>query len=366
MVAASRCEPGSHDRRGTLRGFVAADVELAAGQLWASMAGDRPARTAGFSVLEAVAYWAGQRHTETPATLSPVLAAFARRWEHGLRSAGERAMPKQFIPALPNTVDPAVDEARALLAVDWLARHAVPVWLDHAGVAGWPDRLRAMAPIRSAADCDDVYDQITAAQAELIEHAERDPVNAAPLARQAVDASAVSSAHIAARTFRCERPWPHVWRLARPVDAEYVALVTLADDCDMLCAHAARVAATRPRPASDEAPTIPAGLLDVAAQLRNPLVTPETVAVRLQHAVITCQAGAVALLWRMIDADPEGPDGLPDLAPGRGTHGVDDSPTQAWWAARRRIRGPRRPDRRTDSLGQGSPPRSRRSDPDRG
>lgn len=201
-------EPAPHDHRGTLRGFVAGDVELAAGQLWASMVSDRPARTAGFSVLEAVACWAGQRHTETPASLSPVLAAFARRWEHGLGSAGQRAMLKQFIPALPNTVDPAVDEALAVLAIDWLARHAVPLWLDHAEVVGWPDRLRATAAIRSPADCDALSDQITAAMAKVTERAERDPVNAAPLARRAVDASAVSSAHMAAHTFRCERPWP--------------------------------------------------------------------------------------------------------------------------------------------------------------
>ncbi len=110
----------------------------------------------GMCLMEAVAWVAGEQHTDAPACTSPVLAAFARGWNDGLRSDDEREQLRHYIPLLIGTAgDHEADELRAWMALDWLIRVHLPAWLDASGCA-WrrtleADRLRELAPITDAA-----------------------------------------------------------------------------------------------------------------------------------------------------------------------------------------------------------------------
>jgi len=102
-------------------------------------------------LLEAVAWMAGEPHSDRPECVSPVLAAFGRSWNDGMRSDAEREQLKQYIPLLLNTRStPEVEERRAWMATDWLARVCAPAWLRLAKLDSHADALERLEPIVSA------------------------------------------------------------------------------------------------------------------------------------------------------------------------------------------------------------------------
>ena len=64
--------------------------------------GAHETRQEGVCLLEAAAWWAHEPHTDHPACVSPVLAAFGRTWNDALPD-GRRHILKPFIPLLPGT-----------------------------------------------------------------------------------------------------------------------------------------------------------------------------------------------------------------------------------------------------------------------
>jgi hypothetical protein len=100
----------------------------------------------GMCLMEAVAWWAGQRHTDQPPCVSPVLGAFGRSWNDSL-DTGTRQELKRFIPLLPGTVGDGQDVARSFLAMDWAARVCAPAFLDNAGLAMHASTLRTLGPV---------------------------------------------------------------------------------------------------------------------------------------------------------------------------------------------------------------------------
>ena len=86
----------------------------------------------GMCAMEAVAFVAGEAHTDTPACACPVIAAFMRSWNDGLPDDARRDLYlKRFIPRLVGSRDSlAVAERRSYLALDWLIRVYTPAWLD--------------------------------------------------------------------------------------------------------------------------------------------------------------------------------------------------------------------------------------------
>jgi hypothetical protein len=115
-------------------------------------------RSTRLSPLELAAWCAHEPHTDQPAAVSPVLAAFVRWWAAGLDDA-ERQRLKPFVPRLVGTavptpaeaarpgVDPepgstaSADRARRWLAVDWLVKTQAAAWLRLAGLVEAADRL---------------------------------------------------------------------------------------------------------------------------------------------------------------------------------------------------------------------------------
>src|SRR6516164_5802230 len=114
--------------------------------------GAHDARSDGVCLLEAVAWWAHEDHTDHPACVSPVLAAFGRSLNDILPDTKRQELVP-LIPLLPGTAGDGHDLPRSYLALDWLAREHVPAFLaltpalaPHARV------LRALPPLRGPAE----------------------------------------------------------------------------------------------------------------------------------------------------------------------------------------------------------------------
>ena len=107
--------------------------------------GSHDDRDEGVCLMEAVAWWAGEPHSDQPGCTCPVLGAFARRWNDGMRSDEERAQLIPYVPVLAGTVDSGEAAARRVwMALDWTVRVSAPAWLDLAGLGDCAARLRAL------------------------------------------------------------------------------------------------------------------------------------------------------------------------------------------------------------------------------
>jgi hypothetical protein len=83
----------------------------------------------GLCLLEAVAYVAGEPHTDHPACVSGVLGTFGRNLNDVLPDdLRQQLVP--LIPDLPGTAGDGHDEQRGYMALDWLIRTWLPAWLD--------------------------------------------------------------------------------------------------------------------------------------------------------------------------------------------------------------------------------------------
>lgn len=118
--------------------------------------GSHESPEAGMCVMEAVAYVAGEEHTDRPECACPVIAAFLREWNDAIMDDARRT--ELLAPLVPRLVGSrrtaAVEQRRADLALDWFVRVQAPAWLalsdtlrPHAAA------LRGLAPLTSAAAC---------------------------------------------------------------------------------------------------------------------------------------------------------------------------------------------------------------------
>ena len=98
-------------------------------------------------VMEAVAYIAGDPWSDHPECASPVLGAFLRSWNDSLPDE-DRQMLKPLIPRLVGTkASKTVEEKRAWMATDWLARECAPAFLRLAGLTEHADALEGLAAL---------------------------------------------------------------------------------------------------------------------------------------------------------------------------------------------------------------------------
>ena len=123
----------------------------------------------GVCLLEAAAFLAGERHTDHPSCVCPVIAGFCRAWNDATgRTQGEEALSALGLPLVPlivGTAGPAeLRDRRAVMVGDWCDRVVMPAWFRlvpalHALAAEWSalpeattaDALSARAAARDAA-----------------------------------------------------------------------------------------------------------------------------------------------------------------------------------------------------------------------
>lgn len=98
-------------------------------------------------VVEAVAWFAGEPHSDHPTCVSPVLGEFMRVWNDAMDDADRQ----QLVPLVPRLVGTAasddVELARSYLALDWYCRVSAPAWLRLAGLTAEAEAIEATAPI---------------------------------------------------------------------------------------------------------------------------------------------------------------------------------------------------------------------------
>jgi hypothetical protein len=121
--------------------------------------GSHKSRERGVCALEAVAWLAGEPHSDRPQCACPVIAAFVISWNDALPTDEDRnRLLKPLIPRLVGSRSTkAVEERRAYLALDWLIRVQTPAWLDltdslkpHAAALRALDAIQDMATAKAA------------------------------------------------------------------------------------------------------------------------------------------------------------------------------------------------------------------------
>jgi hypothetical protein len=147
---------------------------------------------------EAIAWLAGEPHSDHPSCLSPVLGAFLRSWNDGMRTNEDRQQLKPFLPRCIGTGNDGHDEARAWMATDWQVRVSAPAWLELVGLADHAQALRGLPEITAATRA--TWDPILKA-------ARKDSAAAWAAAWDAAWAAARAAARDAARAAARDAAW---------------------------------------------------------------------------------------------------------------------------------------------------------------
>jgi hypothetical protein len=106
----------------------------------------------GMCVMEAVAYVAGEPHSDHPKCASKVLTSFLislnDRWD-----SDDRQLLKPFIRRLINTATgPEDEETRRWMLADWLIHEYAPGIFRHVGLTAEAERFEQLGAIASLAD----------------------------------------------------------------------------------------------------------------------------------------------------------------------------------------------------------------------
>jgi hypothetical protein len=182
--------------------------------------GDHTRREQGVCLLEAVAWFANEPHSDEPTCVSRVLRNFGTRLNDTLPDDRRQEL-KPLIPQLVGTADDDLDQTRSYMALDWLIRTYTPTWLQLAGLTEEAQQLR---------DLRRIVDLVAAQQAGPIVEAARSAARtkrdaagdaAGDAARAAAGAAARAAARDAAWAAAGDAAWDAAWDAAR--DAAWAA-----------------------------------------------------------------------------------------------------------------------------------------------
>jgi hypothetical protein len=146
--------------------------------------------------LEAVAWLAGEPHSDSPECACPVIAAFVREMNDAIGDDAERT--RLLVPLLPRIVGSRasreIELRRAYLAADFSVRVGVPIALDAVGQHECATTLRALPEIADAATARAALAVTRAADAYYAEYAAADAYYAATAATAATYAATAAAA----------------------------------------------------------------------------------------------------------------------------------------------------------------------------
>jgi len=103
----------------------------------------------GLCMMEAASLFAGEKHTDHPDCVSPLLANVGIRLNDRATDTQRQGL-KRFIPLVVGTAGDGNDDARRWLAVDRSVRFLLPKYLDLLARHGQASILRALPPIIDA------------------------------------------------------------------------------------------------------------------------------------------------------------------------------------------------------------------------
>ena len=155
----------------------------------------------GHCLLEVVSMFAGEDFGDSPACVDPVLAAFGRSWNDGMRSDAEREQLKQYITRLPGTAKGKdLSQKRGWMAADWFIRVHTAAWLALTPtLAHHAEAIKATPPITCPSDLERVQ--------PLLNAAKKDAAAAWDAARAAAGAAAGDAARDAAWAAARDAAW---------------------------------------------------------------------------------------------------------------------------------------------------------------
>jgi hypothetical protein len=161
--------------------------------------GNHASREEGVCVMEAVAYVAGEPHSDHPKCASKVITAFLVSWNDAIPTDADRdRLLKPLIASVIGTADGAEMERRlAFMAIDWFVRVHTPEWLDLAGLQGHAAAVRATKEIVDEASLDAASAALSAAESAALSAAASAALSAA---RSAAGSAALSAALSGARS----------------------------------------------------------------------------------------------------------------------------------------------------------------------
>ncbi|KKN33956.1 hypothetical protein LCGC14_0798740, partial [marine sediment metagenome] len=117
--------------------------------------GGHGSRKEGVCATEAIAWLAGEAHSDHPACLCPSLGSFLRDWNDSLPDEDRTLLIRPLlVPAMLATVSPKASERRAWMALDWLVREHMVAWLRLAKLDDHADAFVAMPEIVSVSTLD--------------------------------------------------------------------------------------------------------------------------------------------------------------------------------------------------------------------
>lgn len=123
--------------------------------------------------MEAVAWLAGEPHSDTPQCACPIIAEFIRSWNDTLDDA-DRQKLKRYLPKLLNTKSTfGVEQKRGLLAADWYIRVYTPTWLTLGNLQEHADKLRALPEITNWSNVTNAETLLSAARSAARSAAEQ-------------------------------------------------------------------------------------------------------------------------------------------------------------------------------------------------
>jgi hypothetical protein len=106
--------------------------------------GAHPKRKDGVCVMEAVAWAAGEKHSDMPSCVSTVIAHFMRQWNDDLDEPGRQLLKPYVFKVIGTVGTREQEEARGWMLSDWMVRVHVPAWLEVAGLAVPAESLRSL------------------------------------------------------------------------------------------------------------------------------------------------------------------------------------------------------------------------------
>jgi len=112
--------------------------------------------------MELASQMAGEPWGDHPACVSPLMGHYVRR----TNDSAPDDIRQGLLPIVPLLIgtDAADDQARGLLAADWVVRTSIPTWLDLAGLVDHAAGLRNSLALDSWERLDDVAPMLIAAK----------------------------------------------------------------------------------------------------------------------------------------------------------------------------------------------------------
>ena len=120
--------------------------------------GHAPNRQQGLSAMDAVAWMAGEPHTDQPVTACPTMTSIINELNDTLDDEPRQTLLKPLLPKLLDSRDHRLELPRRYIAHDWAIRTAVPAWLDLAGATRSAQAMRDLPTIQDQLPPDQLYD----------------------------------------------------------------------------------------------------------------------------------------------------------------------------------------------------------------